>query len=49
LQVEGSPLVPETPPEPSDPASVERRRKLGEEKQPRLLQIASAFAALDET
>ena len=44
---EGISLGPEAPPETAGEPTVEQRRKPVEEKQPRLLQIASALAALD--
>jgi hypothetical protein len=48
LEVEGGPLVPEAPAAIAEQPAEEHRRKQTEEKQPRLLQIASALAALDE-
>lgn len=48
LEVEGSPLVPETPPGIVKQPAEERRRKAVDEKPPRLLQIATAFDAVDE-
>ena len=48
LEADESPLVPEPPPEISAQPADERRRKVAEEKQPRLLQIASALLAVDE-
>jgi hypothetical protein len=48
LQVDASPLAPETPAAIAGQPNGEQRRKLTEEKQPRLLKIASALAALDE-
>jgi hypothetical protein len=48
LEVEATSLVPEAPAEIAGEPAGEQRRKPVEEKQPRLLQIASALAALNE-
>jgi hypothetical protein len=47
IEVDSGPLVPDAAPEPVAKPSPDRRRK-PDEKQPRLLQIASALAAVDK-
>ena len=47
-EIEGTSLVPEVSPEPLDRPAELPRRKLAEEKEPRLLRIASALAAVDK-